>query len=358
MIRLAILVFAIDGVRSSPVVFSADADALMHEGVALRRSGDDAAALKRFQQAYELGKSPRALAQMGLAEQALGRWAFADQHLRQALDARDDAWIGKNRASIDDALTVVASHVGKLEINGEPRGAEVRVDGELVGRLPLAHPITVTAGGVAVEVRAPGYVPIVRAATVSAHTLTRESFTLQSLSPTAELSGSVRGGARPANTAPTAAPAGSPGPASEGGVSATGTESDSSPEPEGPTAETHGGGVSGRRVLTLAAGGLSLASVAFGVFEHLSWQRKVESFSSMTGCGSGLAMRGDPGCKPIYDDGQRARLLAFVGYGLAGAFAATALVLYLTDGGAGSEPGKVACAPALMASGLACALTF
>lgn len=342
-ICLVIPIFALEGVRARSVARAADDDALIREGIAFRRSGDDASALKRFQQAYELGKTPRALAQMGLAEQALGRWAPADQHLRQAIEARDDAWIRKNRASIDEALAVVAGHVGRIEINGLPPGAEVRVDGELVGKLPLAHPVTVTSGGVAVEVRAPGYVPIVRAATVSARTLTRETFTLQPLSPTAEQPVvAAHAGRAPVEPAATS----------------SGAESDSSPEPDGPPGGADGSGRSTRRVLTWTAGGLSVASLAFGVFEHLAWQRKVDSFGSMTGCGASRMNRGDPGCEQIYDDGQRARLLAFVGYGLAGAFAATALVLYLTDGGSGAEPAKVACAPTSRASGVVCALRF
>ena len=50
---------------------------------------------------------------------------------------------------------------------GTPVGAEVRIDGELAGKLPLPHPVKATVGGVAMEVRAPGYLPIVRSATVA-----------------------------------------------------------------------------------------------------------------------------------------------------------------------------------------------
>ena len=178
--RFAVVVCFI-AVTHGPALAAADYEALMREGVSLRRAGDDAAALKRFQRAYELDPTPRALAQIGLAEQALGRWAAADKHLRQALEPSDDAWIKKNRASIDAALAMVGGHVGQLEVRGAPAGAEVRVDGEVVGRLPLPRPITVTAGEVAVQVRAPGHLPIVRAATITARTLTRETFELQPL---------------------------------------------------------------------------------------------------------------------------------------------------------------------------------
>src|SRR5687768_12256290 len=100
------------------VAEGADHETLIREGIALRRAGDDLAALSKFQQAYELNKTPRALAQIGLAEQALGRWAVADRHLRQALESADDPWIRKNRGSIDESLTMIAGHVGQLEVSG------------------------------------------------------------------------------------------------------------------------------------------------------------------------------------------------------------------------------------------------
>lgn len=63
-------------------------DDLIHHGVELRRHGDDSGALLEFRRAYEAGHSPRAAAQMGWAEQALGRWLEADAHLREAMLAR------------------------------------------------------------------------------------------------------------------------------------------------------------------------------------------------------------------------------------------------------------------------------
>ena len=79
------------------------ATALLREGIELRRAGRDAEALARFERAHAVEPSPRTLAQMGLAEQALGRWVRAEAHLRAALAPRDDAWIERNRAALDAA---------------------------------------------------------------------------------------------------------------------------------------------------------------------------------------------------------------------------------------------------------------
>jgi hypothetical protein len=299
---------------------AADAETLMRQGIELRRAGKDAEALGVFQRAYALDGAPRALAQVGLAEQALGKWGLADQHLRQALASSADTWVRKNRAVLEDALKVIGHHVGVVEVSGSPAGAEVRIDGELVGRLPLPGPVSVTAGGIAIEVRAPGFLTIARAATVDVGELTRESFNLQSLTPT------TRASAEP--QAPPPAAAGATEPAAQ--VTAP------APPPGGQDQ------MGARRVVTLSIAGLAVGALALGVIEHLSWQSKVGSFDDMAGCDPAAPSRGGSACQQLYDDGQRAKTIAFVGYGLSAGLAATAAILYFTQ--PAREPPKMACA--------------
>lgn len=333
---------------------AADYESLMRDAVSKRRAGDDTAALKLFQQAYELNKTAKALAQMGLAEQALGRWGAADKHLRQALETGGtDPWIKKNRAAIGTSLDTIAGHVGQLDVMGQPAGADVRVDGESVGQLPLGHPITVTAGGVAVEVSARGYLPILRSTAVSVGKLTRELFNLQPVAPV----GDQTSPSPVAKTTPPDAVVVPPARTVSPAGNATGSASS-----DAPAASTSGGasasGGSSRLPLVLTAAGLSVASLAFGIVEHLAWQNKVSSFASMTACGTTFPDKGGPGCQSLYDDGQSAKLRAFVGYGLSAAFAATAIVLYVTDPSHGAEPPRVACAPSLGTTGVGCAYRF
>jgi len=349
---VALIAFGPLAVGLGPLAVAADYESLMRDAVSKRRAGDDTAALKLFQQAYELNKTPKALAQMGLAEQALGRWGAADKHLRQALETgATDAWIKKNRAAIATSLDTIAAHVGQLDVIGQPPGADVRIDGEEIGQLPLGHPITVTAGGIAVEVSARGYLPILRSTTVSAGKLTRELFNLQPIAPVADQTATGHSGSSGA-TEPTA-------------VVVPPTRTVSTSDGSGGSTD-HGGSTpaaapashSSRLPWVLTAGGLSVASVAFGVVEHLSWQNKVSSFASMSAYGTTFPNKGGPGCQSLYDDGQSAKLRAFVGYGLGAAFAATALVLYFTDPSHDGEPARVACAPALGTTGVGCALRF
>ena len=325
------------------IAVASDYESLMREAVSKRRAGDDTAALKLFQQAYELNKTAKALAQIGLAEQALGKWSAADKHLRQALETGGaDAWIKKNRPAIDSSLATIAGHVGQLDVVGQPAGADVRVDGESVGQLPIGHPISVTAGGVAVEVSARGYLPIVRSTIVSAGKLTRELFNLQPVAPVVE-----RAAAQPeAVVVPTARPE-------------PPRESPAASNPSSAPADSNAAGASSSRLpLVLVASGLSVGSLAFGIVEHLAWQNKVSSFASNASCGTTFPDKGGTGCQQLYDDGQSAKLRAFVGYGLGAAFAATAAILYFTDPSHGTEPPRVACAPTAGTTGVGCAFRF
>src|SRR5262245_36591458 len=157
-------------------------DDLIKQGVDARRKQDDAAALELFTKAYAIRQSPRAVAQMGLAEIALGRWVKAEAHLEEALAATGDPWIKKNGKVLSDSLARVRQEVGLLEVLGGPAGAEVVIAGEPQGTLPLAKPIHVRAAAdVRFELRAPGHETAVRTVRVTGGQLTRETVTLEPL---------------------------------------------------------------------------------------------------------------------------------------------------------------------------------
>jgi hypothetical protein len=156
---------------------AADADALVKQGIELRRSGKDEEALKAFKRAQALRPTPRGRAQAGLAEQALGQWVAAEEDVAGALAVSDDPWIARNRSTLEDALKVVRRHIGELVILGSPQGARVTVDDREVGTLPLAEPLHVATGEVLVKVEAPGHESIARKVTVSAG-LARETINL------------------------------------------------------------------------------------------------------------------------------------------------------------------------------------
>lgn len=183
------------------VVHAQTPEALIDEGVTLREEGRDAEALERFQRAYELTSSGHALAQIALAEQALGRWTDAYDHLTAAL-ASGDPWVEARRSPLEQSLARIDEHVGRLELVEGVEGAEVRVNGEVVGTLPLSGPVTVPVGTVVLEVRAAGHVPMQRTLQIRAGARARERIVLvptgEEVASTDAASPSVSGGSEPA----------------------------------------------------------------------------------------------------------------------------------------------------------------
>jgi hypothetical protein len=115
-------------------------------GIELRKELKDREALDQFRRAYQLAQTPRIEAQMGAAEQALGSWLDAESHIASALSATTDQWIIKNRPVLETSLAAIRTHLGMLEVIGGPEGADIKVDGRQLGKMPLASPQRVAAG--------------------------------------------------------------------------------------------------------------------------------------------------------------------------------------------------------------------
>jgi len=270
----------------------------LRRGFELREKGSDEAALAEFQRAYDLKKGARARAQMALAEQALGRWIDAEAHLTEALQQTRDPWIARNRPLLEQALGEIRQHVGSLELSGGTPGAEVRVNGRVAGKMPLDGPLRVEAGSVSLEVRAAGYLPVVRTINVPANGLAREPITLVAVSGPPNIH-PVPAMAPPAQVSADQSGAGAPQPAvAEPAKSKPGTSQI-------------------KRPLGIGLGIAGIGALGVGVGFHLLRQSRASDFNqdcminSMTG-----AISGTPGvdCQSRYDGVQQARNIAIAGY--------------------------------------------
>ncbi len=172
-LSVALLSAALAAFHASPVL-AQNEDALIEEGVTLRERGQDAQALERFESAYELTHSARALAQIALAEQALTQWVDAHDHLTEAL-RMGGSWIDTRRAPLEQALATIRTHIGTLEVRTNVEGAEVTIDGRSVS---ATDPIAIAAGSFVLEVRAPGHSPFRRELSIAAGQVMREEVEL------------------------------------------------------------------------------------------------------------------------------------------------------------------------------------
>ena len=175
---LSTLMFAASAPAAEPGDATSSEDALIDRGVALREARSDAAALETFRKAYELKQGARALAQVALAEQALGRWVEAEVDLTQALGRRDDPWIARNKGLLNQALAEIQDHLGSLQVSGGVSGAELFLDDVRAGKLPLARPLRVNVGVVSLQVRAAGYLPYTRVLNIPRQGLVQEMVVL------------------------------------------------------------------------------------------------------------------------------------------------------------------------------------
>ena len=168
-LSLVTVVVALLATRSSAADSPSD-EQLIQEGLELRREGKDADALELFQRAHEQTPSARALAQIALAEQALGRWVDAEAHLDLVLGMKDP-WVTQRRGLLTKALAEVRSQLGTLEIHANQNGAAVFVDGSPRGTIPLA-PMRLSAGTHEVVLTANGSKRTVRTVRVQRNTTT------------------------------------------------------------------------------------------------------------------------------------------------------------------------------------------
>jgi len=150
-----------------------------------RRRGREDAGFRRLEGLWERCPSPRTLAQLALAEHGLGRLRDAYVHLRDALARDDDPWIATRQGPLRSVLAEISLRVPRVAPTCTVPGAELRVDGALVGALPLVTPWALPQGAVSLEVSAPGYRVERRAITVAEGAVWRESIALSPEAPAA-----------------------------------------------------------------------------------------------------------------------------------------------------------------------------
>lgn len=274
---------------------------LIKQGIERRKVQDDGGALELFTRAYQLHHSARASAQMALAETALGRWIDAEQHLDQALDA-PDPWTRKNRPALEAVRVNVKKQLGNLQVLGNPNGAEVVIEGEIKGTLPMAKPVRVRIGECRFDVRAKGFAPVSRVVRIAAGELTRETVRLSEL-----------------RVAELAAPAARPRPVSTAPLVSLRREAPAAP----PAAERAGG--SGMRVAGVILAGTGVLVAGGGLAFGLAAKSAGETDSMSLVFNNREAT------------GRRYETLQWVGYGVGAALIAAGATTFILGRGRSEE---------------------
>lgn len=331
-----------------------EAEALIRQALQLRAQNKPDRALPLLEQAYRTARTARTAAHLGLCELELGAFVAAERYLTEGLATPDHPWIAKNKSTLEQQLAHAKTNIGELAISGSPAGAELWVNGNRAGKLPLAVALRLDKGRVEVQVRAPGHLPATDSVTIVGGKQERRTYALApdpaiARAPAPQEADHTGPLAPPPFVAPTAA--------------ATATVEAAPADPESPR----------RRMRTAAwiAGGAAVGALLLGTVEAFQVASARDAFNNHMGtvggvygkdCGTGSL---SPACKPLKDDYDRAVTLSVVGFATAGALAAGASVLWVLSSPNHSlraEPTASAraltCVPDPSGRGVACSLRF
>jgi hypothetical protein len=118
---------------------------------------------------------------------------LAYQYLQKASAYRNEPYYQRYRTSVQAIEETLARHVGQLRVLGSPVGAEVLLNGELVGNLPMAAPRALEVGSYVLEVRKAGYFPLRRPVDIPGGTrLSQEAVELKPAPPSPSVASVAR----------------------------------------------------------------------------------------------------------------------------------------------------------------------
>jgi tetratricopeptide (TPR) repeat protein len=130
------------------------------EGVKLYDQGRFEEARAAFLQAYALKKHPAVLLNLAQSELRSNHPVDAARHFSQYLRENPNANAAESKAA-QEGLSAARTRTARLDIRVNIQGADIVVDDELLGRSPLPEPVDTLGGARKVEVKMPGYKPVV-----------------------------------------------------------------------------------------------------------------------------------------------------------------------------------------------------
>jgi hypothetical protein len=147
--------------------------------IKLYEDADYTLALAEFERVYELVPDYRVLYNIGQVSMQLGRYARAFRTLKEYV-ARGGSELSPDRAAAVQAdLAQLSGKIARLSVQVEQAGAQVSIDGVVVGRSPLAEPLVVDVGEHRVQVDLSGYVTQSQTFTLAGADRRDAAFTLQ-----------------------------------------------------------------------------------------------------------------------------------------------------------------------------------
>jgi len=134
-----------------------EAERRFRAGVALQKVEDWDAAIVEFQTSLRLYRTKGALFNLANALRATHRYVEALEALQELERDFGDELDPGMRATTDSLTNELQNLTGSLLVEVNEPGAEIQVDGELIGKSPLPEPIRLSVGNHRVDVTLEGY---------------------------------------------------------------------------------------------------------------------------------------------------------------------------------------------------------
>ena len=145
-----------------------EAHARFKQGLQLYDEDSYQAALIEFQRAYDLAPVFRILYNIAQVQYQLQDYAAALRSFEKYLQDGGTRIATARRTEVQKDIDSLRARVGFLSISASVSGAEILVDGVLVGREPLTEPVAVNVGSRRLTSRLDGFVPMTKLVEVEA----------------------------------------------------------------------------------------------------------------------------------------------------------------------------------------------
>ncbi|MBN1612787.1 MAG: PEGA domain-containing protein [Polyangiaceae bacterium] len=150
----AVTVFADDAKTDAARHFEAGVSAFEH-----RRYAE---AGEQFEAAYRAAPAYAVLFNIGQVNVILGRSVQAVAAFEKYLAEGGSAIPAGRRAQVEQELERQRARIGSLALEVEPEGAQLRIDGRVIGQSPTPEPVRLASGRHVIETSLAGYVTDVR----------------------------------------------------------------------------------------------------------------------------------------------------------------------------------------------------
>lgn len=153
-------------------------------GIELYQEGSLDAALVEFERAYESVPDYRVLYNLAQVQTQRGEYVEAivlfERYLREGGAGIDT----ERRAEVEQDLAKLNGRVARLWVESNADGAELFINGKLVGLLPLTQPVLINSGVCDIRINKPGFEPRLHQVKVAGGERPRVSLPLTSLAVT------------------------------------------------------------------------------------------------------------------------------------------------------------------------------